>query len=201
MLSTWKQTLIEKQAERSVLNRQLKNQQKDLEQWNAQLEKREIAHQIVQIAAQLTQETLQEQLGSVVSMALSSVFEDPYEFVVEFVSKRNSTECNLAFERHGEKCEPLDDSGYTAADIASVALRISFRETGDTRPILILDEPCKNISKDYKALTAIMLREICKKLGLQMIVISHIPEFREGAEQLFMITIDSQGVSHCSTDQ
>jgi hypothetical protein len=193
--------LIEKQAERSVLKKQLKEREDEQKLWEDLLKKRENAHQIIQLAAQLTQESLQEQLCSVVTMALSSVFEDPYEFVVEFVAKRNSTECNLMFQREGERCSPLDDSGYGAADIASISLRISFRDADDTRPVLLMDEPCKNISKDYKTLTAIMLKEICKKLGLQMIVVSHIPEFREGADQLFMITMDNQGVSHCSTNQ
>lgn len=195
-LKIWRDKLRDKKAELKILNGNLQKQESAKQVLEGLTDTRKHAHSTIQMAAQLTQETLQEQLGSVVSMSLSAVFEDPYEFIVEFVSKRNTTECNLLFERDGERCSPLDDSGYGPADIASIALRLSYWTAGDTRPVILMDEPCKNLSKSYHTLAAVMFQEMCKKLGIQMVVITHITDFREGADKLFMVNMDHKGVSH-----
>lgn len=199
MLSTYKSKINEVLAERRILQRDLKNEQDELAAIKQEVADKIEAHEIIQMAAQLTQETLQEQLGSVVSMALTAVFEEPYEFVVEFVSKRNTTECNLLFDRRGERCHPMDDSGYGASDIASISLRMSYWASGDTRAIIIMDEPCKNLSEEYKSLAAVMFQEMCRKLDLQVIMISHIPAFREGADKLFMVEMGLDEVSRVTT--
>ncbi len=131
-----------------------------------------------------------------VSSALAAVFpNNPYKFVVNFEQRRNTTECDLLFERNGQTMKPLYDSGLGAADIASTALRISYWSSGESRPIIIIDEPCKNLSLTYRAAAAAMFSELCKKLNLQMIVITHIPEFRKGCDKMHLVRMDTEGVS------
>jgi len=196
MLSNYRKQVNEVKADRRVLLGQLedlKGLDKTLE---LELTVREEAHAIIQKAAQVTQQSIEGQLGSVVTTALAAVFPDPYSFKVEFVSKRNTTECEFYFERNGNRTPPLSDSGFGAADIASVALKISYREMSKTRPILFMDEPCKNLSKDYQTIAAGVFRGLCEKLGLQMVAITHIPDFRQAADQLFIVEKDwNTGVS------
>lgn len=158
-------------------------------------EVRSEAHSIVQQAAQMAQENVQKQIGTIVSTALAAVFPEPYEFVVEFPQKRGTVECEFFFQRNGERTPPLQDSGFGAADIASIALKISFREMGSTRPILVIDEPCKNLSRAYHEAAALIFKELCRQLGLQMIMVTHIEDFRQAADKLFMVEMDHNGVS------
>ncbi len=108
--------------------------------------------------------------------------DNSYEFLVNFIPRRNNVECDLKFSRDGEVVDPLSDSGLGAADIASVALKVSYLAASSCRPILWIDEPCKNLSRKYHTLAAIMFRELSKKLGIQLVVVTHIPEFMDEAD-------------------
>lgn len=194
-LNNFRTTVDYALADRRVLLSQLETQQEAYNSFELELTVREEAHAIIQEAAKTAQQSIEHQLGSIVTMALASIFPDPYDFKMEFVSKRNTTECEFYFVKNGNKIPPLNDTGFGPVDIASIAMKISYREISNTRPILFLDEPCKNLSNDYKAVAAEVFRGLCERLGLQMIVITHIPEFREAADRLFMVKQNSDGIS------
>jgi hypothetical protein len=59
----------------------------------------EEAQRVIQTVAQMTQKELEFHISSLVSLALAAVFDDPYEFIVEFVQRRGRTECDLWFVR------------------------------------------------------------------------------------------------------
>ena len=190
MLSTYRKKVTDKVADLRILEKQQSKTQVNIDRSNKILATRQESHAYIQAAAEVTQKTLEQQLSAVVSPALAAVFidKDPYEFVVDFVQRRNTTECDLMFNRNGEPVDPLSDAGLGPADIASVALKVSNRTASDTRAVLIIDEPLKNLSKSYHTLAAIMFRELSKKLNLQLIIITHVPDLREGANRL--ITVD-----------
>lgn len=190
MLSTYRKKVTDKVADLRILEKQQSKTQVNIDRNNKILATRQESHAYIQAAAEVTQKTLEQQLSAVVSPALAAVFidKDPYEFVVDFVQRRNTTECDLMFNRNGEPVDPLSDAGLGPADIASVALKVSNRTASDTRAVLIIDEPLKNLSKSYHTLAAIMFRELSKKLNLQLIIITHVPDLREGANRL--ITVD-----------
>ncbi len=197
MLSSWKTKLTNKQAELTLLSKQRDGLQRQYDDCKERQRISEEAHNAIQTAVQITQATLSEELGSVVSMALAAVFsKSPYKFLIKFPTRRNSVECDLLFERNGEEMRPLDDAGFGAADIASVAMRVSYQASGDTRALILIDEPCKNLSVDYLALGAAMFRRLCEELDMQMIIVTHIPEFREAANKLNLVAMRSNETSY-----
>jgi DNA repair exonuclease SbcCD ATPase subunit len=139
------------------------------------LKKHEQAREIMRVVALKTQEQIQYHIGDLTSMALEAVFDDPYELVVEFVKRRNKTECDLYFARDGNKIDPLSASGGGAVDVAAFALRIaSWSMTKPhTRNVILLDEPFKHLKgQDANLRVLEMVREISKKLNLQIIMVS-----------------------------
>lgn len=195
-LSIWNKKLGEKQIHLTLLGRQKEKITEERLVKEEEVLVKEEAQSILQTAAQLTQSTLGKQLNSVVSLALAAVFQNnPYKFIVNFEKRRNATECDLLFERNKEILKPLSDSGFGAADIASTALRIAYWSSGETRPLLLIDEPCKNLSRDYHGSAATMFKELCAKLKLQMIVVTHIPDFRERCNKMFLVKMDGNGKS------
>lgn len=84
------------------------------------------ARVLFQKAAQDTQKKLEYHISNLVTTALSTVFDDPYNFQLEFVQKRGKTEADLWFVRENRKINPIDASGGGAVDIASFALRVAF---------------------------------------------------------------------------
>ena len=152
----------------------------------------EQARTVLQTTAEITQQELTYHISEVVTLALASVFDDPYELSVQFVPKRGRTEAVLAFTRNGQSIHPLDGSGVGAIDIAAFALRVALWTLRSPRSIntLILDEPFKHLKGEEANRRAIqMVKEISTRLGLQIIMVSDERAAREdivtGADKVF----------------
>ena len=157
----------------------------------------EKAQAIIIAVARSTQEELEYRITEPVSLALSAIYDDPYKMSAKFdITGRGTTECRLGFERNGNVIKPLEASGGGPIDIASFALRVSSWSLAQprSRPILILDEPFKWVSRAKMVLAGQMLRETSRQLGLQIIMVTHIPELIECADKIFQTTI-AKGVS------
>ena len=156
----------------------------------------EKAQSIIQLVAQQTQKELEYHISDIVSLALETIFDDPYKFKIEFVLKRNKTECELLFEREGELINPLSASGGGVIDVASFALRIALwtLQAPKSRNTIILDESFKFVSKDLLPRVGELLQELSKKLNLQFILVTHLDELEECADKVFQVTI-KKGIS------
>jgi len=90
------------------------------------LSRMERARSIIQVVAQETQGQLEYRINSLVTMALSIVFDDPYELSLRFEERRGKTEADLTFLRGDEEMDPMDESGGGAVDVAAFALRVAM---------------------------------------------------------------------------
>lgn len=154
------------------------------------------ARTVVQIVAEQTQKKLEYHISNLVSVALASVFPEPYIFQLRFVQKRNKTEAELIFSKNGnETNDILNSGGGGVADIASIALRISLWGIKKTRPTLILDESLKFLhSPEYQEKASQMLKEVSSKLGLQIIMVSDQKNILEYADKVIKI-VNYNGIS------
>ena len=145
---------------------------------------------IFQKAAQITQTQLALKVSEIVSNALAAVFKEPYTFKVEFIRRRNVTECDLLFEKNGKTKKPLNSCGYGAADIASLALRVAYwKLDGEARNVLVLDEPLRNLSLDKQPLASMMIQNLSKMAGgLQFVIVTHNSKLMESADKCFQVT-------------
>lgn len=161
----------------------------------------EKAQAIIQKVAKETQSQLEFHISDIVTMALDTIFTEPYKFRVGFVLKRNKTECELSFERGGELIDPLSASGGGVIDVASFALRIALwtLQAPKSRNTIILDEPFKFLSKDLLPRASELLKELSKKLNLQFIIVTHLDELTEEADKIFKVFI-KKGVSKIETN-
>lgn len=72
--------------------------------------------------------------------------------------------------------------------MASFALRCAFWSLKKTRHTLVLDEPFKFLSRDLIPKAAEMVQMISKELNLQIIMVSHIPDFIDSADKVFVVS-------------
>jgi len=160
------------------------------------------ALEVVRKIAQETQKKLEYHMSNLVTLALTTVFDDPYEFKIKFEQRRNKTECDLVFVKDGiEYGDTLFTTGGGANDVAAFALRCSFWSLNRTRPVMVLDEPFKFVNDDpttdarvLQKKCADMLKMVSEKLDLQMIVITTLPEFLGVADKIFNVT-QRKGIS------
>lgn len=121
-------------------------------------------------------------IASIVTQCLEAVFEEPYKFRLDFESKRGQSEARLSFERDGELVDPVAASGGGVVDVAAFALRLAALVLlgSRARRVLILDEPFKFLSAEYRERIRDLLLLLSEKLHLQIIMVTHIDELKVG---------------------
>lgn len=142
---------------------------------NRDLKYHEQAKEIIRQVGLKTQEQLQYHVSDLTSLALESVFPNPYELKVEFIQRRNKTECDLYFVRDGNYINPIDAAGIGAVDVTTFALRVASWSMAlpKSRNTIILDEPFKHLKGQETNLRVLeMINEISKKLNIQVIMVS-----------------------------
>lgn len=163
---------------------------------NKYLSDLEKAREIVKTVGLITQQNLEFHISDIASLALGSIFADPYKLVLDFVERRNKTECDILFERNEERMKPLNASGGGTVDVASFALRIASWSMSNprTRNVIILDEPMRFLSTDNQETASEMIKEISNKLGIQFIIITHEQTLAMAADKVFKVNI-RKGIS------
>lgn len=185
-----------------LLNNQVEEFKLTLKALKQEIKTSKEASIIIRTVAQETQKLIECQINELVTLTLKSVFSNPYTFHLEFIQKRNKTECNFFFERDGHKINPLFEAGGGIIDVASFALRIAMWVLSKPkyRNVLIFDEPFKNIN-DKTRETHRKIAEIVKllsyKLKLQFIIITMIPELEDIADKVYEFSLKRR-ITKCS---
>lgn len=138
---------------------------------------------IIQNAAQRTQKTIEGILSNIGTKSIQSVFDKEYIYKVDFVIRRNKTECDLYLELDGNRMSMLGSNGGGLTDIVSFANRIAFWKMDNMtriskgiepiRPFLLADEPFKFLhSPVLQRRCSDMLVNLSEEFGIQMVIIS-----------------------------
>ena len=190
-------TKLERQkGSRDTVINSLATNQTELESARVSMHRHEEAREIIRKIGMETQNSLSFHINDIVSLALDSVFDNPYQFAVDFVNRRSKTECDLYFVRDGNRIDPLTASGVGAVDVASFALRIASWSMARPRTdnVIILDEPFRFLSENYQERASNMLREVSQKLGIQLIIVTHETVLTTSADRIFEVSI-KKGIS------
>jgi len=132
---------------------------------------------LLETAGKGAREFITTKFNEIVSFALQSVFGEDYRFETTLEIKRNSiwAEFKVFSSGYDEPADPLASRGGGVVDIVSLALRIVILELYTPRidgPI-ILDEPTKQLSKEYSNQAAQLLQAISERTGRQIIIVTH----------------------------
>jgi len=141
-----------------------------------------VAQKIAQEVSQQVQQQAHKRIADVVSRCLEVVFDEPYAFKINFEQKRGRTEASLSFERDGNDVDPMTASGGGVIDVASFALRLAclMLSRPPVNKILILDEPFKFVSAEYRDRIHTLLETLAKEMSVQFIIVTHIDELQTG---------------------
>ena len=184
------------EGHRDMIASQIADEKKKLKKLLTEKDELNEAQQIIKAAAAATQDQLVYHVSDIGTVALAAVFDDPYELGIEFSPKRSGTEADIFFEKDGFRYDsPLDSTGGGAGDVAALSLRqaVWSLPKNRTRPIMILDEPLKNVNDPSRKLhskAAEMLRMICDKLDMQVIIVTLASEIAETADKVFRVSKD-----------
>ena len=169
-------------AEWNVARATYKIEKEALKKANERFETVQKAQIIAQETAQQVQQQAHLQITGIVNRSLQTIFDEPYTFKIEFEQKRGRTEAALIFERGEMKLDPLTSSGGGVIDVAAFALRLSclLLTRPQARKVLILDEPFKNLSANYRPRLQSLIETLSKELGIQIIMSTNIESLEMG---------------------
>lgn len=201
-IQTYRNQLEQQKGQKAQLDRTIATLRDELRTGKRNLHRHEQAREIIREVGLATQRELQFHISDITSLALEAVFPDPYALSVEFVQRRNKTECDLFFVRGDDKIDPLTASGGGAVDVAAFALRIASWSMARprSRNVIVLDEPLRFLSVDLQERASMMIKELSEKLGLQFIIVTHENTLASYADRVFEVSI-RKGVSQVKVIQ
>ena len=151
--------------------------------------------ELVQILLQNTSEYARQQakhrIEEIVTQALTIVFDNDYQFIVELDIKGNQpvAEYYLKSEDVITQLKAPDyGRGGGVIDVVALALRLAIGELTNTRGPLFLDEVGKHISQEYQPNVGYFLKQYSEQFGRQIILVTHNAHLAEVADQGINIT-------------
>jgi DNA repair exonuclease SbcCD ATPase subunit len=174
-ISQLRSHLEQQKGKRAEVVKTIDDTQLEVKELEKSMRRHEEAREIVRAVGLKTQQQIQYHISDITSLAMEAVFNNPYELKVEFIQRRNKTECDLYFLRDGNRVDPLEGGGGGAADVASFALRVASwsMQIPRTRNVLVLDEPFKHLKGENENKRMLdMIRKISQELKVQIIMIS-----------------------------
>lgn len=160
----------------------LHQQEDGLEKVQTKIKEIEEAKSFILGLVSSVQESIHRKISGVVSRCLEAVFDEPYTFRIKFVQKRGQTEVELVFERNGKEVDPLTASGGGVVDVAAFALRLASLTIcrPRPRPLLVLDEPFKFVSAEYRPRLRELLETLSEEMKVQFLIVTHMEELMIG---------------------
>lgn len=172
---------------RKILRRKLKDSEK---RYHSLVKARWVLNQ----AVGTVQSNFKEAVESLVTMAIRSIFNRPFDFKLKFEEKRNQMEAHpIIEEKINEDNKRIyknleDDLGGSILDIIGFVFNIIIfsLSSPQKRNVLLLDEPFK-FTGALAILAGKVLREISQKRNIQFIIVTHDERLMEFADRTFFI--------------
>ena len=124
---------------------------------------------------------------SLVTEALTSIFEKDIRFNIRLYSYRNEPAIDISVIEDNLEVDPQKSCGGGLNDVISFVIKIIFIYLKRSSKIIILDEPLKFLSRDYIEQSSNFIHEISKRMNIQIILVSHKPDLEISCDKLITI--------------
>ena len=124
---------------------------------------------------------------SLVTEALTSIFEKDIRFNIRLYSYRNEPAIDISVIEDNLEVDPQKSCGGGLNDVISFVIKIIFIYLKRSSKIIILYEPLKFLSRDYIEQSSNFIHEISKRMNIQIILVSHKPDLEISCDKLITI--------------
>lgn len=137
----------------------------------------------------------EQRIAGLITNGLQQVFEEDMEFSIEEKVQGEITVLDFKLtQRRPDGSVLITDimgaKGGGVVSIVSFLLRVivilSIRPA--INPVLFMDESFAHLSKDYVPRAAELLAELVRETGIQIIMITHEPEFARVADKVYSVS-------------
>lgn len=134
------------------------------------------------------QEQVLQTIQNIASVGLSQVFGEPMELKITQVVRARRVEMDVTVKTGDLETSILDARGGGLAAVAGFLLRASvLLLTPGARRFMVLDEVFAHLSEEYLEGMGLFICDLCEKTGLQVLMVTHSPEFSDVAHKTYRI--------------
>lgn len=189
----WGEELARRRWEKERLTEELARLEARIKEEEERARLLETVGLLLRETARYAREQNQKQVERIVTSALSSVFGEDFSFAIELAERGGQPAADFFVPAQvgGEtvRLAPHESRGGGVVDVVALALRLALLEA--VRPPrggpLVLDEPCKHVSREYLPHVARFLREMSRRFGRQIIMVTHAQELEDAADAVFRV--------------
>jgi hypothetical protein len=170
--------LIQKQSQLEWEQNSYKETLSLIQQEKDEIELLEKCKSLVMELGKSTQKQIKQYIDDTVTLALQPVYGHLYKFVVKFeYNKRGRSEVYFFIDKGGKLLElRKNTTGGGVVDLCAFSLRMILWTLDDSKkapPIMIMDEPFKNVSWKFLPDVTKVVKKISELLEIQFIIATH----------------------------
>jgi len=130
-------------------------------------------------------------IETVVTEVLKTLYGEEYSFEMSYGDKNNRSFLDIEVKKqYGDYAVKRDMSGHGGgiSDSISIPLRVLIlKGSQDVGDILFLDEAYKHVDTSISENVGLFLRQLCEKMQMQIIMLSHNEDILQQAERGFYL--------------
>lgn len=179
---------------RDLVRGEVSRLEKDIVHWEEEVRILELVSELFRTLIDREIEQAVLTLKRLQSKGLAVVFDDQEVSLDASVSvKRGKVSVDLATCQGGTSGDVLDSYGGSIATLQSILLRLIVLRRRGLRPCLFLDESISAVSSEYARNMSRFFKLLCKKLNLDMLVITLDSELTEHADRVYRVKKGENG--------
>lgn len=179
-----------------ALSQEIADAEERLKQANLDAEELAQTLAILQGLEAAWKKTFEEALATVVSRGLSIIFDKPMrlEILSEISRGASAVEFRLTTGEGDDAIttDIMSAEGGSVVEIASFLLRVLLilASRPPLRRVIVIDESFRMVEDNKVPVLAQMVRELIDRLGIQVILVTHMPAFGDAADVVYSVTRD-----------
>lgn len=160
--------------------------------------------EVLRALADLKREEMRLKVENLVTFGLRSVFKEHLTFKIVSGERAKQSTMELKVVSIVNEVEVETDivnaHGGGLVQVIALLLRIVILLFSRPAParILILDESLAHLSREYLEPAAELLASLSNKLGLQILMVTHSPEFEDAADRIYSFSKSASGMTTAS---
>jgi hypothetical protein len=133
-------------------------------------------------------------MASLITYGLKTIFEDQNLTFVPDINKKND-KIYIDLKTHNNGIEAGYDSfGGSVAVIESFLLRILCILKKKYARLVLLDETFASVGEEYVLNTCKLISELSKKLGIDILLVTHQKDFQHNADHVYKVKESPEGL-------
>lgn len=133
-------------------------------------------------------------MASLITYGLKTIFDDQNLIFVPEISKKNE-KIYIELKTHNDGIESDYKSfGGSVATIQSFLIRVLCVIKKNFARLMLLDETFAAVGEEYITNTSKLISELSKKLGLDILLVTHQKEFQHGADNVYKVRMGNKGL-------